>query len=1048
MPLFPRHRRGGLLGALLGMTLMAAQPMAALGERGAPFLRLYTGREYGALYQNWSVVQDSRGILYAGNNLGVLEFDGVRWRLIRSPRGTAARALALDEDGSVLAAFPGEVGKLVPDPKAELTFSSRLDRLAPEERGFLDVRSLCVIGRSHFLLTSGQLFEFGPTAVHTWFSAAGFIRAFTAWNTLYVQERGRGLLRLEAGILRSVEGAAHFAQDPIVGLIPWQRTRSLLLATERNGLFFHDGSHVAPFPTSKDSMLRQGQLTSLVQLGDGTLAVGTRTAGLFHFDAEGRPLGGLLPGKGLPDTAIHHLAKDAQGGLWMALGKGLCRVELPSALSRFDEHLGLRGAIFAVHRHGETLYVGTDQGIFRLVPGRPDGAHFKLLRGVPGNAWAFLSTPHGLLASAQDRLFLVKGERAAQVWQAPAHIYGLFASSAAPGRIHVGLARGLVTLQREGDHWREVSRWPTVAVQVRTVVEEPNGSLWLGTSSSGVLRVSADGIVQTFGLEAGLPSLKFTNVFPLSMGMRVATEQGIYRFSDAKGRFEPDPAFQDLFPQGPRWVYALREGPGGRIWMHSFDMERGLHASGAAVAAVGGRFRWDGQSCLRFAGTWVEDLFVDVDGVVWFGGREGLVRLEPNTPLQEAQSFPARIRRVSAGAGRLLFGGADGTSSEPVRMPHRDRRIRFEFSQPGSLPEGQARFEVLLEGYDRSWSSPSTEPYREYTNLPAGRYRFRVRRAEAGEGQEAAFVFNVLPPWYRAWWAWMLYVIASAAALRTGFRWRLATLHARNAQLEERIRSRTQDLQLRTAELFALNEQKNHFLGVVVHDLRSPLNGIVLAAQLLEDEDDLAEVGPLARRIAQEGLEMSTLIGRFLDIAALEAGALSPEAERVDLNLIIRHIVRRHAPRAEQKCIRIIVEGGDEPVWVWADPKFLKEALDNLLSNAVKFSPAETTTLVRISHTVSDRVRVSIQDQGPGLKAEEMARLFSRYARLSAKPTGGEKSIGLGLSIVKSLVEAMDGRIWAESILGEGATFHVELPTEKEPDHAADAGGPVQELQS
>ncbi len=103
------------------------------------------------------------------------------------------------------------------------------------------------------------------------------------------------------------------------------------------------------------------------------------------------------------------------------------------------------------------------------------------------------------------------------------------------------------------------------------------------------------------------------------------------------------------------------------------------------------------------------------------------------------------------------------------------------------------------------------------------------------------------------------------------------------------------------------------------------------------------------------------------------------------------------------------------------------QVIDNLISNALKYSPFDTTITIRVK-AKSDNVRLEVEDEGPGISEEEMPKLFGKFARLSAQPTGGEHSTGLGLSIVKKMVEAMNGKVWCESEPGKGATFIVELP--------------------
>ncbi len=253
-------------------------------------------------------------------------------------------------------------------------------------------------------------------------------------------------------------------------------------------------------------------------------------------------------------------------------------------------------------------------------------------------------------------------------------------------------------------------------------------------------------------------------------------------------------------------------------------------------------------------------------------------------------------------------------------------------------------------------------------------------------------------------------------------------LKAHQERLEDLVALRTTELQGANARLQELNEQKNYFFGVVGHDLRNPLNSMVLGAQLIEEESDQPEVRAMAARIHREGMEMSILIGHFLDIAAIESGKLKAELTRFSLRAMVEQVVDTHVARAREKGIALRLAPFEGRGEVLADTRFMKEILYNLISNAIKFSPPGTTVTVRVEEGGGKAV-VSVEDKGPGLTQEDRRRLFGRYARLSAQPTGGEKSVGLGLSIVKYMVDAMGGRIWVDSEPGAGAAFRVEVPT-------------------
>jgi signal transduction histidine kinase len=176
---------------------------------------------------------------------------------------------------------------------------------------------------------------------------------------------------------------------------------------------------------------------------------------------------------------------------------------------------------------------------------------------------------------------------------------------------------------------------------------------------------------------------------------------------------------------------------------------------------------------------------------------------------------------------------------------------------------------------------------------------------------------------------------------------------------------------------------------------------------------------------------MLEMVQNLLDTNAIERGQLKPKVSPCDLTDLVQTVVesfRSHA-EAKQQMIKLTTNG--DRIVALADPTLTVQVLENLISNAVKYSPVERTIQVGLTAT-EDSVRCEVRDEGPGLSKEDQQRLFEKFARLSARPTGGEPSVGLGLSIVKKMVESMGGQVFCESELGKGATFIVELPSTKD----------------
>ena len=256
--------------------------------------------------------------------------------------------------------------------------------------------------------------------------------------------------------------------------------------------------------------------------------------------------------------------------------------------------------------------------------------------------------------------------------------------------------------------------------------------------------------------------------------------------------------------------------------------------------------------------------------------------------------------------------------------------------------------------------------------------------------------------------------------------------------LEEKVTERTQALEAKNLELLSLNEQliklnqdKNDFLSIVAHDLKNPLSAIQGAALLIQsDYDELPkdQVVDFANMIAETSHNMFELIKNLLEVNRIEAGKMKLSIRSVDILPILRRLVNDYQQRAKAKEIELIFEPPLIECPALVDTNSLQQVLDNLISNAIKYSPPRKCITIRLKQNAS-HVGCEIQDEGPGLSEEDKQKLFGKFTRLSAQPTANEHSTGLGLFIVKQLVDNMQGQVWCDSELGKGATFIVEFPT-------------------
>ena len=224
----------------------------------------------------------------------------------------------------------------------------------------------------------------------------------------------------------------------------------------------------------------------------------------------------------------------------------------------------------------------------------------------------------------------------------------------------------------------------------------------------------------------------------------------------------------------------------------------------------------------------------------------------------------------------------------------------------------------------------------------------------------------------------------------------------------------------------AAYEKKDRFLQIVTHDLKNPVNNIRLAHYYLQMEVNDTPANKEALTTIEMAVHtMNDLINDFLDTAALEKGRTQLNLEPLVMEDLIWEIVSRYSETANVKNITLLM--GETEGEILADPNRFMQIMSNLVSNAIKFSPNDR--FVTISSIVeAGKVRLMVTDEGPGIPVEEQSALFEPFSKLSPRPTNGESSTGLGLSIVKELVLLHRGKVGVDSTENNGCTFWVEMP--------------------
>jgi signal transduction histidine kinase/ligand-binding sensor domain-containing protein len=779
--------------------------------------------------------------------------------------------------------------------------------------------------------------------------------------------------------------------------------------------------------------------------GAESLWVGTYDRGLARLDGDGWQL--YTSDRGMRSHAIYCLLPEPSGQptLWIGmLGGGITALSLEGWSFLPLRRLGLDSSevtgMLETRTGPETrLWFATESGVvwwdggaWQVENGRNGlpARGLKRLAALPGGNGPelFLGTDTGLLRRTRDgRWTPVPG-----LPREPVH--ALLAATGSQGpRLWIGSPAGLFLFEQ--GRVTAIGGLPGQP-DIRSLAETPDGSLWVGTRGAGILR----GRQGLWTRSDPIPRFQAINLFTclhVSRGERgqpllwaasrgnglarldLADPAGAWTIYDGTG----------AVPLPSTVILGLLEDDQGRFFLSTSGGINRLTFAGdrRTLLATETYTSADGvNGTLSVSGAGM----VDSRRRVWVGALDGAVFLDPAL-------VPGTLPLPAPVVQRAEFPGGHGALPADGRLRHWQNRLEVNFFLPVFHREEDQRFRTQLLGLEAQPGPWRFERSRDYVGLRPGAYTLLIWARDPGGriSPPAALAFRILP----APWAHPLalggYLLLLGGALLAFLRLRTRALRRRNQWLSEQVdlalgevRAREAELGLLNTELRYLNEEKNLFLGIAAHDLKSPLQGILLSAERLTglDEATAQAVGSRIQRAAQL---MVRLIDGLLNVSAIEAGTRAP-LQPLELQPILEAARERAAEGAQAKGLELLLEPLAEGLQARTHAQLLGEVLDNLISNAVKFMPPGPPGRIRIrAQAGAEGVAVQIEDQGPGFTEQDKALAFKRFQRLSAQPTAGESSTGLGLSIVRKLVERLEGRIQLDSEPGQGARFTLTLPS-------------------
>jgi len=1042
--------------------------------------------------------------MYFGNGNGVLEYDGISWRLISIPH-QSVRSLAILSEGEndrIIVGGTNELGYLTPDPNGDLYYESLRKYIPGGNKEFGDVWNILVSNGRVYFQTFTHLFCWTPSvhlkkneeAFIIWKPVKSFHSAFLVYNKFYIRDEAKGLMTMLNDSLVLIPNGEQFVNDRIYTMLPYSdnEKNKILIGTRNNGLFLYDGFTSIRFKTQADNFLLENKLyLKGSKLADGYFALGTIQGGLVIIDKDGKLRKILNKSSGLRNDNVHFIYQDKQEGLWLALGNGISRVMMPASISVFDESSGLKGAVFSIQMHQGRLYAATSQGLYYLPVSEKTRKQsvFRRVPGIESEVWYLLSIEEELLVAARVGVCRIENNQVSLLntkWDKP---FVLFRSKQNTDRVYVGLLNGLAELHLENGKWVDGGHITGISEEIRSITEDKTGNLWLGTDYQGVMRVELSTYknsttvinIDRFGEAQGVPAQR-SYVFNVNDRLGITTSKGWRYYNPDKGLIEPDSTFGAFFADTTLWLQNVVEDNKGRIWIAG-GWEN-IDGFGVIITREDGPFHWEQFSYItNLLNLDISYPFYTIypdetqEDVVWIGNEVGLIRFNYAAIKRANYSadFRTLVRKVIINEDSVIFGGtfqpllSSSLNKDGIRgvtLTYQNNNLSFEYTATSYDDEKANKYQYYLEGFDKDWSSWKNKSRKEYTNLPAGEYYFRVRSKNIYDhlGKEDKYLFTILPPWYFTWWAYFLYIAVAVLGIIGLIKSRVRYLEKETNKLEAIVAERTAQvvdqknrleeqkgkLEVQSEKLLELDHLKSRFFTNVSHEFRTPLTLILghtdsMLTSITEEKNKnkLSTIFRNARMLLR-------LINQLLDISKLEAGSMELHAVRSNFIPFLKNLVYSWESFAERKQITLKFQSDQEEIEFYFDTEKLEKVFYNLLSNAFKFTSAGGTVWVRVKiHSplippskgdfedspsesgvlyTGGVVEITVKDTGIGIPADRLPRIFDRFYQVDGSHTREQEGTGIGLSIAKELVELHHGEISVNSEEGVETEFTVRLP--------------------
>ncbi len=791
-------------------------------EFGTFFINNFSPVEYDASTQNWAITQDDAGMMYFGNNSGVLQFDGSNWKLIPVTNNSCVRSVEKGKDGRIYVGATSELGYISADNKGVYKYFSLLSLVDSNLRVFYDIWEVFANDYGVYFISDKQIFLYKNNSIRCIHNSNFSLFASKIGNTIFIVEDGISIIN-DTALIPLPHSQLEFARgNPTI--LPFNDQKVLCINSKGFFLYnlsvinFNDPLSVSkikksdviePFNISFADFFKKNRIYCATRIDDRTYAIGTMPGGIVIFNKKGQLISNIAKQEGLRSNTVLRLFTDDHGNLWSALDNGISYLEMKNPITLFDEKSSLDGSVYTVTRFNNEIYCGTNVGLFKLMQGQPTDKNvnplFAQIFGINFSNWDFLHLNNNLYVGTARGLLKIAGNKVDNVFKSTV-IYCVEKFSQYPDVLFLGLSSGIIIYDMKNNIFHNL---PEMQSEIRSICCDENKTIFLGTIYNGISRIDFPEarfdkpVIENLDTSCGLPTMNENYPYNINNELLVGTTKGIYKGYYSHGKhsviFKPDTSFG--IPMTRQSVDLICYDQDDYRYIinglrHLFIVRRDeLHPVVDSVT-------------LRKVPS-VNSLYLEPDNTLWMSTSGGLFKTEL-TGKSFDQPGRIRINKVQFGTDSVFFPNYQSYYQQykPV-VPFSHNSVKISFSLMSYEQIKSNQYSYRLEGFDNNWSPWTNQNFKEYTNLPEGNYTFHLKALDfyGNVSDEALVCFSILPPWYRTFYIYLSYLVIFGFIIWISIWLNSKRLKRANARLEAVIRQRTSEIKMQNENILKQNAE-------------------------------------------------------------------------------------------------------------------------------------------------------------------------------------------------------------------------------------------------